>query len=76
LTKAVASVVAIRAGAVCQQKRKGERERQKRKNLLRTKITQLTAELGKKPKETEQVAKIEEELANYKAELEGSELWS
>jgi hypothetical protein len=59
-------IYAISVTFLPKQKWEDEKEHERRKNLLRAKITQLTTELGKQPKESEQVAKIEEELTNYK----------
>jgi hypothetical protein len=67
-------IYAISVNFLPQQKWESEKEREKRKNGLRAKITQLTKELGNQASETKQVAQIREELTKYETELQGTEL--
>lgn len=67
-------IYAISVNFLPQQKWETEKEREKRKSNLRTKINQLSAQLGGQATETDKVSKMREELDKYEAELQGTEL--
>lgn len=67
-------IYAICAAYLKQEKWESEKERKKRMEKLRVRISKLTAELKGEEPDSEQVTQLKEQIEKYESELEGIEL--
>jgi hypothetical protein len=69
-------IYAISVNYLPQEKWESEKERKKRIENLRTKISELTAELKGEEQDTKRVEELKEQIEKYESELAGTELRS